>query len=285
MFGTQGTASALLAPAAPPAVVGTLRIATAAVILVAVMPLFGGSWRRLPAVCRRPAVIAGGVCVGLFQVFFFAGTALAGVALGSLVSMGTGPLFAGLLGRAFLGHRLTRTWAIATSVAVFGLVLRASDHLHGAGLAGLLLAVLAGAVSGGYTVAAKRELERGVTTTELPAAAFSIGGLVLLPILLVEPVAWAATQAGMALVLYLGVVTMALANILHTRGIDGLPPGPVATLLLGDPTTASLLGVIVLGETITPIATVGLALVLVGLLLQTRGVAAEDRVTLEAATT
>ena len=285
LFGTQGTASALLAPTAPPAVVGTLRIITAAVVLIAVMPLFGGSWRLLPAVWRRPGIILAAVCVGLFQPLFFAGTGLAGVALGSLVSMGTGPLFAGLLGRVFLGHPLTRTWAAATAIAVAGLVLRSSGHMGGAALEGLLLAVLAGLVSGGYTVAAKHELERGVTTTELPAASFSIGGLILVPILLTQPVDWAGTQAGMGLVLYLGVVTMALANILHTRGIDGLPPGPVATLLLADPTTASFLGVVVLGETIGPIAIAGLILVLAGLLLQTRAVAEADPVVLEVSPT
>lgn len=108
--------------------------------------------------------------------------------------------------------------------------------------------------------------------TELPAAAFSIGGLVLAPILLTERRDWIRTEPGIVLVLYLGVVTMAIANILDTRGINGLPLGPVTTLLLADPTTASLLGVLVLGETINGVAAVGLVLVLVGLLMQTQSI-------------
>jgi DME family drug/metabolite transporter len=49
-----------------------------------------------------------------------------------------------------------------------------------------------------------------------------------------------------------------------------MPPGPAATLLLADPLTATLLGVLVLGESIPPISALGLLLVLVGLLLQGR---------------
>ena len=56
--------------------------------------------------------------------------------------------------------------------------------------------------------------------------------------------------AGLCLVAYLGVATMAIANVLLTRGIHGLPPGPVATLMLTDPVVATVLGVVVLGESL-----------------------------------
>jgi drug/metabolite transporter, DME family len=56
--------------------------------------------------------------------------------------------------------------------------------------------------------------------------------------------------------------------VLLARGIHGLTPGPVATLMLTDPLVATLLGVLVLGESLAPIAGVGVVLVLAGLLLQ-----------------
>ena len=43
-----------------------------------------------------------------------------GVALSTLVTVGIGPVYAGLLGWAFLRHRPTRAWALATVVAVVG---------------------------------------------------------------------------------------------------------------------------------------------------------------------
>ena len=72
----------------------------------------------------------------------------------------------------------------------------------------------------------------------------------------------------MALALYLGVATMAIANVLLARGIRGLTAGPATTLMLADPVVATILGVVVLGETLAPVAAVGMLLVLAGLLLQ-----------------
>ena len=68
--------------------------------------------------------------------------------------------------------------------------------------------------------------------------------------------------------MYLGVATMAVANVLLTRGIHGLTPGPAATLMLTDPLVATVLGVVVLGEALAAVAAVGVVLVLAGLLLQ-----------------
>jgi DME family drug/metabolite transporter len=51
-------------------------------------------------------------------------------------------------------------------------------------------------------------------------------------------------------------------------GLQRLTPGPVTTLMLADPLTATILGVMVLGETLAPSAEIGLALVFVGLVLQ-----------------
>jgi drug/metabolite transporter (DMT)-like permease len=61
---------------------------------------------------------------------------------------------------------------------------------------------------------------------------------------------------------------MAIANVLLTRGIRGLTAGPATTLMLADPVVATILGVVVLGETLAPIAAAGMLLVLAGLLLQ-----------------
>lgn len=85
-----------------------------------------------------------------------------------------------------------------------------------------------------------------------------------------------AEPSGIALALYLGVATMAVANALLTRGIHGLRPGPVATLMLTDPVVATILGVVVLGEALTPVAAVGVLMVLGGLVLQGLVIAREE---------
>ena len=269
LFGTAGTAKALGPADAPPIAVGILRIQVGALALLAAMPLVGASRGRLLTLWRRPQILVTAVAAASYQPFFFGSVSTVGVALGTLIAVGSEPVFAGLLGWAVLRHRPTAGWLAATAIAVAGLVLRSAGQLGGGGdVVGLLFALGAGLASACYTVAAKHQLDRDATAIEVPAASFVLGGVLLLPLLAGQPLAWVASPGGTALVLYLGVATMAIANVLLARGIHGLPPGPAATLMLTDPVVATLLGVVVLGEAITPVAALGVALVLAGLVLQ-----------------
>jgi DME family drug/metabolite transporter len=130
------------------------------------------------------------------------------------------------------------------------------------------MALVAGLGAASYVVAAKHELDRGGHSVELPGAAYLLGSVLLVPLVLRESLAWVSTPSGLGLALYLGLVTMALANVFAVLGMRGMSPGPASTLLLADPLTATVLGVALLGESLTPVAMVGLVLVLVGLVLQ-----------------
>ena len=275
LFGTAGTAQALGPTGTSPIVVGVLRIQLGAVALLLALPFLGYHPRRVVALWKTPAMLVTAVSAALYQVLFFAALSQAGVALGTLVAVGSQPLFAGIVGWIVLRHRLTAGWILATAICVLGLVLRSSGSLDGGSATGLALALGAGLCSAGYTVGAKIQLDRGVTALEVPTASFVLGGLLLLPLLAGQPLAWVAQPSGIALVLFLGVATMAIGNVLLARGIHGLRPGPVATLMLADPLVATLLGVMVLGETLPPVAAVGAVLVLAGLLLQGLVVARE----------
>jgi DME family drug/metabolite transporter len=268
LFGTAGTAGAMGPEGTTPLGVGAVRLIVGAAALVLVMGSLGGRPRRLLELWRSPPVVAAALSAATYQVCFFASVDTVGVGLGTLVSVGSGPIFAGLLGWAILGHRPNATWALATVVCIVGLALRSSDTLGGGEPVGLLLALAAGLASAVWTVAAKREIDRGVRPVEMATGSFALGAILLVPVLLGQPLAWLSEPSGIALALYLGVATMALANVVLGRGLAGLTPGPVATLMLTDPLVATLLGVAVLGETLDAVAWVGLLLVFAGLVLQ-----------------
>jgi drug/metabolite transporter, DME family len=269
LFGTAGTAQVLGPAGAPPVAVGILRLQVGALALLLAMPFLGARRGRLPTLWRRPQILVTAVAAASYQPLFFGSVSTVGVALGTLVAVGSEPVFAGVLGWAVLRHRPTVGWLAATAIAVAGLVLRSAGQIGGGGnLLGLLFALGAGFASACYTVAAKHQLDRDATAIEVPAASFVLGGLLLLPLLAGQPLAWAGSPGGIALIAYLGVATMAIANVLLARGIHGLPPGPAATLMLTDPVVATLLGVLVLGEAIAPVAALGVGLVLTGLVLQ-----------------
>jgi len=274
LFGTAGTARAIAAPAASNVSVGALRVMVGGLALLAALPRLGGSRAHVLALWRRPVVwlMAGGAA--LYQVCFFAAVVSAGVAMGTLVTVASTPIFAGLVGWVVLGHRPAIVWIAATALGVTGLVLLAAGALGGGGSeggavgVGLLLALVAGLYSGVYNVGTKRVLDGRTQPIELTAATFALASALLLPGLLTQPMGWLSTVSGLALAVYLGAVTAALANSLLASGVQRLGPGPASTLMLADPVTATVLGVVVLHEVLTGAAMAGIAVVLAGLALQ-----------------
>ena len=120
-FGTTGTAQAI-GPGGSPVAVGAARIVFGGLLLVLVAR---GLRVRLP---RVGAPLVGMACaVAVYQLSFFAAVRLTGVAVGTVVAIGTGPAAAGVLGRLVNGERLSARWAQATALAAIGVLLLAGD--------------------------------------------------------------------------------------------------------------------------------------------------------------
>ena len=282
LFGTTGTAQELGPSGTTPLGVGAARLAVGGLVLLLVLPLLGASRSRAVALWRTPAGLTAGACTALYQVAFFAAVDRAGVALGTLVTIGSGPVVAGLLAVVVLRERAERAWLAATALCVSGLALLSlTGGTGGADAVGLLLALLAGTAYAAYTVVARHLMTgggrspAGVQPSEVMGSAFGLGGLLLLPVLALQPVAWLGTPGGWALAAYLGLVTTTVAYVLFGRGLAVLPAGPVTTLVLAEPVVATALGVTVLGERLSAAGALGALLVLAGLGLQ--GVAAVRR--------
>ena len=271
LFGTTGTAQAL-GPAMDPLATGTARIIVGATLLTLIA--VGTGRARLGAGSRR-LVLLSGAAVAAYQASFFAAVAETGVAVGTVVALGSAPAFTGLFASVFAGERLQRRWFAATGLAFAGVCLLTLGSGEGTqvSMPGVALALAAGAGYAGYAVAGKRLLDDGATPEGLMAAVFSTGALLLTPVLLFVPVGALTTTDGIALALYLGALPTALAYILFARGLERIGPSETSTLTLAEPVTATLLGVLVLSERPSAAAAAGAALVLGGLvaLAGTRG--------------
>ena len=117
-----------------------------------------------------------------------------------------------------------------------------------------------------YAVLAKRLLRLGHAPERVMAASFSLGAVLLVPVLALGDLRWLGSGDGIAMALFLGAIPTALAYILFARGLRHLTPGETATLTLAEPLTATGLGVLALGERPSVIAAAGAGLVLAGLL-------------------
>jgi drug/metabolite transporter, DME family len=261
-FGTTGTAQAL-GPNASPAAVGAARILVGGFLLVLIARRFAP---RAAARWSARAVVAGAAAVAAYQLTFFAAVHETGVAVGTVVALGSGPVFAGLLGRIVHHEPLTARWSAATALAVAGIILlvAAGSAAH-VGPGGVVLAVGAGLCYAVYTVGAKSLLADGHAPEAVMARLFGIGALVLLPVLILNQPGDLVSAGGVALAIYLGAIPTALAYVLFARGLRHLPAGEVATLTLAEPLTAAALGAVVLGERPGVLALGGVALVLAGL--------------------
>ena len=260
-FGTTGTAQAV-GPGAAPVAVGAARIVFGGLLLVLVARILRVRLPRLGA-----PLIGMATAVAVYQLSFFAAVRLTGVAVGTVVAIGTGPAAAGLLGRLVNGERLSARWAQATALAAVGVVLLAGDGGGSVDLTGVALAVTSGVGYATYTVLSKRMLDAGEAPEGVMAAGFGGAGLLLLPVLVVAGPGFLGTPGGLALAAYLAVVPTALAYVLFSRGLRRLSSGETATLVLAEPLTASVLGVVALGEHPSATAGAGALLVLAGLLV------------------
>ncbi|HSK26205.1 MAG TPA: EamA family transporter [Jiangellales bacterium] len=267
-FGTTGTAQALGPAAASPVAVGALRLVVGGALLLGLARLGG---HRLTLLRPRAAVLAGAVGVAAYQPLFFAGVRGTGVAVGTLVALGSAPVLTGALA-AVLGVRPTRRWAVATVVACAGVACLALGGGPGeVRLGGVLAALGAGASYAVYTLAAKRLLDGLHPADAVMAALFAGGAVLLAPLLLLVDLGWLASPSGVAMALWLGVVPTALAYWLFARGLRRLAAAEVATLTLAEPVTAALLGVAVLGEPVTAGLAAGAVLVVASLAVLTGG--------------
>jgi DME family drug/metabolite transporter len=96
---------------------------------------------------------------------------------------------------------------------------------------------------------------------------FLLGVILLLPVLIFGDLSWLQEPRGMAVALHLGIVTVGFAYLLYAIGLTVVSVATAATLTLGEPLTAGLLGVFVLGEQLTAPAIIGIGLLLAGLLI------------------
>jgi DME family drug/metabolite transporter len=287
LFGTTG-AVLVNAPAGASAwSVGPVRLLIGGATLLAVALWRDRAslrhWR--PRVIRRATLagtVLGAVGVAVFQLGYFLAVDRTGVAVGTVVTIGSGPVLSGMMAAVVDRRPPERRWLVGTAVSVMGVAaLGLLGRDTDADLVGVLLAVCAGLGWAVFAMVGKRQITNGLDSTASMATMFSGGALLLSPLLLFHSPAWLATWSGLWVGLYLGMVTVGLAYTLYGFALRSLRAPTVMTLTLLEPITAAVLGAAVVHEHIRPAGWVGIVMVLVGLLI-TVGTATTDQ---EATTT
>jgi DME family drug/metabolite transporter len=265
LFGTSATAATLLVPDASPQSVAGWRLLVGALGLIVVTR----GW-AFAFMFRIPLIWLMGLSVGAFQFFFFLSANLAGVAMGTLVTISAAPWFAGLLGWVWGAGRPSRIWWISTVIGIGGVFLLVGTPASGSINVGGVLAGLAAAASYAVMTNVGTKLtQQGKNPNHVLAASFSIGAILLIPFIITGG-AWFTTASGIVLILWLGLFVTTLAYVLFGLGLKNLMPGTIATLNLGEPLVATILAVWLLDESLSTLGWVGCILILLALALLAR---------------
>lgn len=287
LFGTTGTSQALGPSGTTPLSVGVMRMVIGGTgLAVLAFSLAAAHRRRAPRDDRprpgiRPVLLMAltGVSLAVYQPLFFLGTERNGVAVSTVIALGSAPVLAGLLEWALTRRLPSPVWMGATALATSGVVLLGVGGSSGGGGAdpmGVLGAVGAGASFAVIANVQRRLLDDGWDAFTVVGAMGASSALVAALALPFVDVSWLTETRGLVMALWLGLATISIAYVLFTWGLQGLSAATAATLTLGEPLTAALLGLTVLGEHLSALAWLGLVVLAAGLALLAWGTRRRD---------
>jgi DME family drug/metabolite transporter len=276
LFGTTGTSQALGPDDTTPLGIGAMRLAVGGTALAAIGLSIGARRRRAtsspPRLTGRSFGLMAltGVCLAVYQPLFFLGTERNGVAVGTVVALGSAPVIAGLIEWVLTRRLPSAAWIGATLLALGGVALLAfggSADGAAADPLGFLGSVGAGASFAVFANAQRRLMDAGWDPFTVAGAMGAGSAAVSLCALPFVDLRWLASPGGWAMSLWLGLATIAVAYTLFTWGLQRLTAATAATLTLTEPLTAAVLGLAVLGERLSGLAVAGLAVLAAGLVL------------------
>ncbi|MEK5040191.1 DMT family transporter [Sporosarcina sp. FSL K6-3457] len=267
-WGTTGTAQTFMPQTIHPLAVGASRLAVGGFsLLIILLVLRKINFRNWPWKSTLYAAIS----MAVFQYLFFSSVRLTGVAIGTVVTIGSAPVFSGIIEWLLVKRRPTRVWMIATALAIIGCALL---FLNKEGIVvnpiGIAMSLGAGLLFAFYTLVNKEVLAK-VDTVPAVAVIFSVSAMMLLPFLFLFETEGLLTGRGISVVLYLGIATTSVAYILFSVGLKRIPSSSAVTLSLAEPLTAAVLSVLVVGEQLNMTSWMGVALLLGGILVLTLG--------------
>ncbi|WP_062051916.1 EamA family transporter [Bacillus sp. JCM 19034] len=262
MWGTTGTTQAFAPDAAHPIAIGATRLAIGGLFLLIMLIILGQLNVKNWSV--RLTVLAT-LSMAVYQPLFFSAVSLTGVAIGTVVAIGSAPILSGVIEWLFQKKRPTKVWVYATIVSIVGCTIlfanKDSLFIHPLGIALALGAGLSFAI---FTIVS-RDLVKKHSSLPVMAVVFTLSGICLSPFLFLFDMSWVTSFRGMGVSLYLGIVATAIAYLLFAKGLVYVSSSTAVALSLAEPLTATLLGVFLLGEYLHTTAWFGISLLLVGI--------------------
>lgn len=240
---------------------------------VALLAIFGRAplWRHLPG--QGPALLAAGACMALYVLCWFLAIARLGAAVPTLIALCLPPVLVTLWGLLRGRERVDRPLLAGLAAALLGTVMVVARHGDAGGsvsmaaqVEGVLLSLASALLYAGFTLVNGRlslALGAGPAAAGLTVVAAAVMGLTALYV----PLAWPTELPPEAWLLYLGLVTAALALLAFNWGARRLTPTSLTVATLVEPLTAVLLAAWLLGQAMQAAQWLGGLLMVAGIAL------------------
>jgi DME family drug/metabolite transporter len=280
LWGTTGTA-ATFAPNVSPLAIGAVAMGLGGLLqaLYAARHIAVQSGNLLE---RWRLVSLGALAVVVYPLAFYSSMHLSGVAVGTVVSIGSAPVAAALVERFADRRPLSLQWVLGAVLGVGGAALLSfAGHAPAASgragpepgawtsTAGILLGLLAGTTYALYSWVAHRLTGQGVTSRAAMGAVFGLGGLLLMPVLAVTGAPLLESWRSIGVGAYMAAVPMFAGYLLFGWGLARVGASTATGISLLETVVAAVLAVLVVGERLPVLGWLGAAVVLGSLFILT----------------
>lgn len=275
LWGTTGT-TATFASGVSPLGIGAVAMGLGG-LLLALTALRSIVKGRAKLAAQWPMLILGSLSVAIYPLAFYSSMHLAGVAIGTVISIGSAPLAASLIERFFDGQKLTTRWLLGAAAGLGGAVLLTFSESHGSGgaadptavLYGILLGLVSGLLYALYSWVARRKMQAGIPPRAAMGSIFGLGGTLLLPVLAFTGAPLLASTTNIAVGIYMALVPVLVAYVLFAYGLARVSATMATTLSLLEPVIAAVLAVVIVGERLPAEGWVGIGLIVGSLFILT----------------
>jgi DME family drug/metabolite transporter len=224
---------------------------------------------------QRKILLISALALAVYPLAFYSSMRMAGVAVGTVVSIGSAPLFAALLECLFSkAFYLSKRWFISVAIGLIGIALLAYSEPRSDSIGqqeqfwGIALGLLAGLTYAFYSWAARTMIDNGVHSQAAMAGIFGLGAVLLLPSLFFTGDNLFSSPVNALVSIYMAVIPMTLGYLAFGYGLRHIKASSASLLTLMEPVVAAILAVVIVGESISLIGWLGMVLIMVCLLIQ-----------------
>ncbi|KRI62150.1 EamA family transporter [Acinetobacter pittii] len=275
LWGTAGTAASF-AKGISPLVIATISVGFGGLIhtflsLIAIK----NNYQKL---FNYKSQIFIAVVVSILCPFaFYSSVSLAGVSIGTVISIGCAPLFSVLLEWILDKRKLSLKWLISFILGFLGIILLsyAGDHtqhqvVQSDRILGVFFGLLSSLSYATYSWIMRNLIRQDVDSRAAMGVIFGISAVLLLPTLFITAQNLFDYPTNIWVAIYIPIVPMFLGYLFFSFGLKRIPASQAMTLALVEIPVAALLAVVVVGESLTMHSYLGLILIFLCVIVLTK---------------